>query len=182
LNQPDSYGWRDQRINDNNGNLLAGCFFQAGAYYAQAVPGRSIVCPAQATNFSDFLYQVQITIWQGHSGGLSFRSNQNDFHLCYAFRISTDGTYIFEKYISLNGRYVNLPITSGASAAIKQGPNQTNTLAVLARGSTFSLYVNGQYVTNASDSTYRSGEIGVFVESDAGAVSSYFHNATVWTL
>jgi hypothetical protein len=182
LNQPDSYGWQDQTHYDNNGKFQTQCVFALGSYYAVAAGGQYVECPAQATNFSNLLYQVQITIFQGHSGGLIFRCNQNDFHLCYAFRISTDGTYIFEKYISLNGRYVNLPITSGASAAIKQGLNQTNTLAVIARGSTFSLYVNGQYVASASDATYRSGEIGVFVESDASAVSAYFHNATVWTL
>jgi hypothetical protein len=43
-------------------------------------------------------------------------------------------------------------------------------------------YINGQYVTRASDQSYQTGEIGVYVESDAGAVAAYFHNAQVWKL
>jgi serine/threonine protein kinase len=181
LTHADTYNWWDQPVTDKNGNIEYGCKYMQGAFYGIASPGNFAECSASGTNFSNFLYQVQMTIVQGHTGGLEFRCDPVTGD-SYDFRISTDGIYIFEKLPS-NGKggYNHVTITSGASAAIKQGLNQTNTLAVIARGSTFYFYVNGQYVTNASDSTYRTGNIGVYVDSDTGMVSAYFRNAQVWT-
>jgi hypothetical protein len=48
------------------------------------------------------------------------------------------------------------------SAFIRTGLNQANLLAVVARGSNIYLYINQQYITSASDSTYHAGQIGVF--------------------
>jgi hypothetical protein len=76
---------------------------------------------------------VQVTIISGHSAGLMFRASTQDNGAGYVFRISTDGTYIFQKLIA-NGNSTNhITLLSGNSSAIKQGINQTSLLAVVAR-------------------------------------------------
>jgi serine/threonine protein kinase len=184
LTQADNYGWWDAPTTDTTRNAVYGCSFTQGAYYAYATPPDFSGCPAFGTNFSNLLYQVQITIVQGTTGGLQFRCNPLTGE-SYNFRISTDGTYIFEKFVGslTTGGYNHVTITSGTSTAIKQGLNQTNTLAVIARGSTFYLFINGQYIKSASDTRFQSGEIALYVDTGgAGAVKAYFHNAEVWKL
>jgi serine/threonine protein kinase len=182
LTKADNYGWWDTPALDKNGNIEYGCRFIGGIYYGFAKDGQFAGCTALGTNFSDFLYQVQLTVISGHTAGVEFRANPVNGD-CYYFRISTDGTYIFAKDILANGGgYNRVTIISGKTTAIKQGLNQPNTVAVLARGSTFYLYINGQYIIGKSDTTYQSGEIGVYAESDASPVEDSFHNVQVWTL
>jgi hypothetical protein len=42
--------------------------------------------------------------------------------------------------------------------------------------------VNKQYVDSASDSTYKSGQIGVFSNSDKSGAEAVFRNVQVWRL
>ncbi len=102
----------------------------------------------------------------------------------YYFRINTDGTYILYKFANKdsNGISQTTTLISGHSSAINAGDNQTNLLTVIARGNTFNLYINKQYVDSASDNTFASGVIGVYVDSDTSGTSAYFHNAEVWRL
>ena len=66
--------------------------------------------------------------------------------------------------------------------AIHTGLNQANTLAVVAQGNTFDLYVNDEKVDSVSDSTYSQGEIGVLAANQAGnGTEVVFSNAMVWT-
>jgi serine/threonine protein kinase len=183
LSKADSYGWDDVQYKDpNNGKVLGSCSFSQGAYHDYVTPGFIQNCQASATNFSNLVYQVQVTIISGHSAGLMFRASTKDNAAGYVFRISTDGTYIFKKVVVNGNNYNHITLLSGNSSAIKAGINQTNLLAVVARGNTFYLYINNQYVGSASDSTFTSGEIGVYVESDTSSVEAYFNNAQVWRL
>jgi hypothetical protein len=156
------------------------CAFTQGAYHSSVQAGGNFNhCLARATNFSNFALQVQMTIIHGPSGGLLFRSNLAQGYF-YAFSISTDGAY-FLKMISpasIAGKIQTTTLISGSSLAINQGANQSNTLTVVTQGNTFYLYVNGQYVDNASDSTLTSGAIGVFT---LGAEAA-FSNLKVWKL
>jgi len=176
LSAPDSYGW------DHVAQPNSGCAFVSGAYHAQAKPGYFGPCYASATNFSDLLLQVQMTTVSGHSGGVVFRANAtNDYE--YQFRISTDGTYILNKYVVDGGQPATKPLISGTSPAIVKGANQQNTIAVLAQGTTIALYINKQYVDIISDTTYQQGQIGVYVDSDpSSAVDIAFSKLQVWKL
>ena len=122
--------------------------------------------------FLNFALQVQMTIIRGPSGGLLFRSNLAGTF--YAFSISTDGTYFLERISpgSIAGKIQITPLARGSSPAINQGINQSNTLTVVAQGNTLYLYVNGQYVDSASDSTLTSGAIGVFTLGAEAAFSN----------
>lgn len=179
LTKPDNYGWDDFEYSDNSG----GCGFTAGAYRATINAGHFSYCQATGTNFSNFAYQAQVIIQSGHSGGLLFRGTTRDTG-GYYFRINTDGTYILYKFANKdsNGISQTTALISGHSSAINASDNQTNLLTVIARGNTFNLYINKQYVDSASDNTYASGVIGVYVDSDTSGTTAYFHNAEVWRL
>ncbi len=173
---PDNYGW------DNTAGQNTSCQFTAGAYHAKTVPGFFAPCYAKATNFSNFLYQAQITVLNGHSGGLVFRANsKNDS--AYLFRMSTDGTYILNKYYPDSaGKVQGETVFSGTSNTILKGNNQPNIIAVLAQGENLYVFINKQFVDKATDATYKDGQIGVYVDSDANPVEAAFSKAQVWKL
>lgn len=58
-----------------------------------------------------------------------------------------------------------MSLARGNASAIKQGINQSNVIAVVANGSSFDLYVNGQKIDSASDGTYSQGFIGLIAAS-----------------
>ncbi len=176
LGAPDNYGW--DHVTQPNTN----CTFAGGAYHAQANPGYFSPCYASATNFSDLLLQVQMMVMSGHSGGVVFRANAtNDYE--YQFRISTDGTYILNKYVVDGGKPATKPLLSGGSSAIVKGLKQPNLIAILAQGNAIAIYINKKYVDITNDGTYQQGQIGVYTDSDpSSVVDAAFNNLLVWKL
>ncbi|MBA2678564.1 MAG: zinc ribbon domain-containing protein [Ktedonobacteraceae bacterium] len=176
LGAPDSYGW------DHQAQANTSCTFSGGAYHAQAKPRYFSPCYASATNFSDLLLQVQMTVVSGHSGGVVFRADDTkDYE--YQFRISTDGTYILNKYVLEYGKPASKPLLSGSSPAIIKGTNQPNLVAVLAQGNAIAVYVNKKYLAATNDTTYQQGQIGVYVDSDPSpVVDAAFTKLQVWRL
>ena len=157
------------------------CIFKNEAYYATATPGNSTSCEATLTNFSDLALQAEVTVIHGN-GGIIFRSNSQEDSF-YAFRITTDGKYLLEKSIPSGDGQDFSTLTSGNSSAIARGTNQSNQLTIITHGSTFYLYVNGHYVDSSIDSSYKSGAVGVFTNSDdANQVEAVFKNIKVWKL
>jgi hypothetical protein len=159
-----------------------GCFFAGGAYHAWVqVNGDVLWCPATNTNFSNFAYQVQMTIIKGDSGGIIFRfaTNSTGNSFGYGFNIAQNGTYDFYS-VDENEGFTHL--RSGTSLFIKTGLNQTNLIAVLAHGKNIYLFVNGQYVASVNDSSYSSGQIGVQAGENAIPTEAVFRNAQVWEI
>ncbi len=149
------------------------CAFTSGAYHLNT-SGNNLetLCFSNTSNLSDFAFQVQMTITQGSSGGIAFRVDTTESNY-YLFFIRRDGIY------GLLRSDTNLPkiLSYGPSSAINSGLNQPNLLTVIAHGSNLYLYINKQYVVTASDSTYRSGGIGL---SGSGDVA--FSHAELWKL
>src|SRR5207249_2537573 len=134
-------------------------------------------CFAQATNFSNFTYQVQMTIVKGDQGGIAFRADASKGKFYY-FHININGTFILETYSNYNSIAI---LKQGSSPAIKTGLNQTNLIAVVAKGNSLVLYVNKQPITSVNDGTYSNGQIGVIAESIENTTEVTFSNAQVWT-
>jgi len=128
------------------------CTFTGGAYHASiALSGYFHSCLALGKDFGDFSYQVNITIVSGDYGGIVFRADRATTHFYY-FLIDRSGNYNLKAYFDKNGDY-NL-IASGSSGAIDTSPNATNTLGVVAHGSSIHLYVNGQDIQSVNDATF----------------------------
>lgn len=158
----------------------AGCQFTGGTYHAVELDPRYFYyCVAKNTTFSDFTYQVEMTIVKGDAGGIGFRLDQTSGQLTgYFVFISTKGDYWMTSYDGNSSKQV----VSGTSTAIKTGLNQSNVIAVVARGDTLELYVNEQFITRVVDNTYSQGQIGVTVYPFSNPAEAVFSNAKVWKL
>jgi hypothetical protein len=180
----------DDPLSDNSGKhkwdegkgqvANTGCAFTDGAYQAsESQLGYFQPCFAEATHFSNFAYQVQMTITSGNlaQGGILFRANSATGQY-YLFRIGIDGSYALELYN--NNQFTTL--SSGFSSQITTGLNSQNELDVLANNNTLYLYVNQGFITSVTDSTLSSGQIGVVAIDTSTPVVAQFTNAQVWNL
>ena len=144
-----------------------------GAYQLTGSDPLSSMYAWEGNSFSDALIEVtaqQLKPFSGTNYGgvgviLRERSAGNQF---VAFQIDLSGNWGLWDYSSTRRLYGGwLDIDSGQSAAIHRGVGIPNRIAVLARGDTFVLYVNGVYIGSRSESSAPpSGGAGVFVQSD----------------
>jgi len=135
-------------------------------------------CPARATDFTNFIYEVQMKIVKGDGGGIAFRIDPRSEHLYYYFAINQDGSYSVHAYSDSNDGV----LAQGSSSAIHQGLNQTNLVAAVVHGTIIELYVNHQRVAVVGSSTYTHGRIGVIVTGSRHQTEVIFQNAKVWKL
>lgn len=167
------YNWHD------SGDRLGTCAFTGGEYHVNALqPGSNHYCIA-SPNFSDFAYQVQMTIVKGFAGGIIFRDDDTGGNF-YLFGIGQDGGYQLD---SVNAGNFQILRTRGSGTATNAGLNQSILLAVVAHGSTIEVYVNNKKIDSVNDGSYTQGQIGVF-ESDLhgnATTAVVFSNAKVWT-
>jgi hypothetical protein len=156
------------------------CAFSGGSYHSSTQKlNIYYICNAGVTDYSNFAFEVQAKILQGDCAGMVFRYDSNTGKL-YFFEVCQDGNYSFSRYLDFTGNNIK-DLAGGSSAAIKTGLNQTNTIAVVAQGSTLSIYVNKQKIASANDSTFTHGQIGVFADAINHPTDAAFNNAKVWT-
>jgi len=175
-------------LSDNTGNhkwdqtstrVDGMCVFTGGDYHAlEARQGFFQPCLAQTTNFSDFAYQVQMTIDTGKQDGIIFRANSITGSF-YLFRIGIDSTYALDLY---HNSKLALTLSSGYSAAIATGLKQSNGIAVIAYKGTLYLFANQQFITSVSDNSLNSGKIGVAAIDYSIPTHAEFSNAQVWKI
>jgi hypothetical protein len=156
------------------------CGFAGGVYHVKVAAGYLRNCNASATNFSNLAFQVEMSVISGHSGGLFMRADTNGSG--YYFRISTDGTYWGKSVQNKQNAEDFTSLFAGHTAAVKTGNNQFNQITVIAQGSELVMYVNQQFIAQISDDTYKSGQIGVYADSDASGSEIVFRNVQVWKL
>ena len=136
-------------------------------------------CPAKATDFTNFIYEVQMKIVKGDGGGIAFRIDPtSEQQYCY-FAINQDGSYNVDTLTFDGGDVV---LAQGFSSAIHQGLNQTNLVAAVVHGQVIELYVNLQRIAVVGSSTLTHGQIGVIVTGYPHLTEAIFQNAKVWKL
>lgn len=177
LNDPltaqDANNWQDF-------STLQGCTFTGSELHLHGSAGS---CIGESTSFSNFAYQVKVTIIQGNIGGIAFRFDTINRKF-YFFAISPDGVYAIV-YVGGGSSSSNNEklLASATSSAITTGLNQPNTLTVIARGSNINIYINKQFVTTLADSSNTIGAIGMLGGNSASNTSDVaFSDAQVWTL
>jgi hypothetical protein len=109
--------------------------------------------------FSDFMLEADVTFQrEGGQGGVIFRREGD--HQFYHFTITSDGSYRLRKK---TGRQVEdwAEIIDWTESPHITTGLATNRLGVVCEGSTISLYVNGQDLDSAQDTTYTEGKIGL---------------------
>jgi hypothetical protein len=167
LSQQDDANWQQFTVSDGGR-----CGFADNGYQA-AMPtlGHVVQCLEQTYSFSDFAFQVQMTIHSGANGdggGLVFRSTSG---AVYRLRVGVDGSY---DLTSTDAR--------GTSSAIKTGVNQANLLTVIAQGGLLSLYVNKQCIIQIGSTASSQGQIGFMAVAWSQAVNVTYTNVQVWKL
>jgi hypothetical protein len=143
----------------------------------------NLVTWAQLTDrtFGDFVLEVEATQVSGpnnNSYGVLFRVQDPTAY--YRFDISGDGYYaVTRRDPTGGGRWTWLTGDWVPSTAIHQGAS-TNRIRVLAQGSHFVFWVNGEQLTEADDKTYSRGAIGLNAGSfDEPGVMVSFDNLTI---
>jgi hypothetical protein len=160
------------------------CQFSAGEYEATYDIVSDIVsgtnaCMAQNTNFTNFVYQAQVTRLKGDCGGISFRGNDAGGSF-YDFYVCSNHYYLVTEYANHWGSSHFIQTTS---PAINSNYGQTNILAVVAMGTTMTFYANGQKLTSISDASLTHGQIGCLAWGIRGDMTTVLcRNAEVWTL
>jgi hypothetical protein len=165
----------------NNWDTGPGCSFTNGAYHTISTQKGIITpCFARASNFSNFAYQVQLSITRGDYGGVLFRANTTNLKL-YLFRIGQDGSYNLDYYP--DGTGVNTRILAeGSSNLILTGVKAANQITVIARGANIDLYINGKYLISVSESSQAAGQIGIIADDTQNPTEVVYSLAQVWTL
>ncbi len=156
------------------------CTFTAGGYQVNSTKTQFFYyCPSTSSAYSNFTFETQVNIVKGDCGGFIFRADTNSGKL-YLFEVCTDGSYSLYVYRNFNGDSTQL--ANASSAAIKSGLNQPNVLAVIAQGSTLTLYVNRQKITSVTNNAFSQGQVGMVADSNSNATGVVFSNARLWTL
>jgi hypothetical protein len=76
-------------------------------------------------------------------------------------------------------------LAQGQTPAFRSGYNQTNTLGLIAQGSTFIWYVNGQRAGSASDGHFANGKLTLLSSDYAGNSTpsdAAYTNLRIWRL
>ena len=176
LNQQDNNNWE---VDSKAGG--GGCAFTNGAYHVSTLlTGFFSSCYVHSQIFSNFVFQVQMTVLKGDRGGIIFRADPTNTKF-YLFRVGQDGSYDLYLYVDTNGSNAQL-LAQGSSSAIHTGLNHPNKIAVIANESNLSFYVDQQFIVSIKDTTYQSGSIGVFADAQTNPTEVAFSSAKVWTL
>ncbi len=172
----DTNNWDESTSTDGNNS----CAFSGGAYHARALQQNAYtLCMAQASNFGDLAFQVQMTIAKGEFGGMVFRAD-NTQSKYYSFFIDRSGNYTLVTSVDNTGAN-DYTLSKGTSSFIRTALNQVNTLTIIARGNTIYLYINQQFIVSASDNRYQAGQIGVFGGNVSQAPADVvFSRVQVW--
>lgn len=166
------YSW------DTQPTQFGTCTFTTEGYHA-AAPAASTYhrCMAQNTNFSNFAYEVNMTITAGDCGVLLFRGNASLYRYYY-FRVCQDGTYTLWLYSHSGSE--SQDFLQGSDPIIRQGLGQTNLIAVVANYNVITLYVNHKAINQLQDSTYSQGQIGLGADDVNNPTEVVYTNAKVW--
>jgi hypothetical protein len=158
------------------------CQFTSTGYQVSiAQAGHFQYCLNSGT-FGDSAYQVTMSIQQGNCGGLIFRRIDNSN--LFLFEVCADGTYNSSALIT--NTWHSLYSTRRASAAIQQGLNKQNVIAITVQGDTVNMYVNGNKIDTGTNqtltsNTFSQGAIGLVADDTGDPTAVVYTNALVWT-
>ncbi len=135
------------------------CTFAGGAYHVIAKQANVLqTCESSIFSFDNAALQVDVSLLKGSNAGLIFRANDQQY---YDFGIDNQGDYFFRRHDSngAGGGTITDLIPGTRSPAIAPGKRK-NTLLVIANGSDFKLFINGNFVGEQQDSSYTGGQVG----------------------
>lgn len=149
LSQQDDNQWPDDGI---------ACAFLNNAYFVTVSEANALhPCISGKLQYGDAAIQVDVTLLSCDNAGLILRAGANGNQF-YDFEI-TNHNQFYLRYRSSDGKYTWL-IPDTTSNVIR-GAGSKNTLLVIAQDGNFQLFINGQFVGAAHDTTFANGQPGV---------------------
>jgi hypothetical protein len=173
LRQPDFWINRSYRSGD--------CQFIKDAYHVRETQPHTFVSCAGAFSFSNFAFEVEMTIVQGDCGGALFRSDSIKGKY-YKFSICRNGTFTLFKYMDDTGKNTQALVPMRDYSAIKRGMNETNVIAVVAKGEQITLFINKQQAVIVQDGSLEAGCIELIAANDSSGTEVVFQNMKIWTV
>ncbi len=172
--------------NPNNWDVNNQCYFAGNAYhvtiatknyYGWCVPSGIV----QNGVFSDFVFQVRMTIIKGDYGGMIFRADSTNAKFYY-FYIGRNGTYVLNRVAGFSAADSRELLGGTLPSGITIDAGQPVVIAVMAQGRVLNLFVNNQFIASTSDNTYFSGGIGLAAEEGNNPIDVAFNDVQVWKL
>ena len=153
--------------------------YEDGTYTIEVLVPNMFYWSNTGDSYSDFVVDVD-TVKRGGSDdnhfGLVLRYQDSDNF--YMFNVSSDGMYSFGYYEDDEWTAI---VKWTDSSVINQGDNSRNHLTVEAVGDTFTLMVNGEVLEIVHDTTFSSGDIGMYAGSiDDPGTKIAFDNLAIY--
>ena len=163
-------------------NTVGTCMLNTGSLHVYSNDGaKTAICLADTTPWSNIAFQAQVTIKQGDTAGLLIHADKQGYKQ-YLFGITTNGNY-FVALINQPANKNTQILDGGISSAITTGKGQSNTLTVIAHGTTYYFYANKQFLVKVDSDQYKTGLIGFFAaDPDDDTAEATVQNATVWSV
>lgn len=178
LANPAANTYNDPLTNKNNPATKAAkwdtggsCGFASDGYHARAGHnaiggGQFTSCHETGKQYGDVAIAVNMRIMSGLAGGLYFRIDSGS-NCCNGYLFEVDSLGNYKISASRPGDTTALQNWT-SSSALHQG-QQSNTLQVLARGTTLFFYVNNTFLQAITDQTFDRGYIGFSADSKDNA-------------
>jgi hypothetical protein len=137
-----------------------------------------------APRVEDFYLEIMATTPAACSGRDRYGiilSPKDEYYEGYLFHVACNGDFRLSIY---DGSDTTVLIPWGTNAAIKSGPNQTNTLGFLRDGKKIGIYANGVLLGEVNDDTYMGeNKFGVIIHSvNTPDFTIAYDNAAYWDL
>lgn len=163
------------------------CNFVQGQYQVTAPAGASngVGCSTESSNsnFSNFVYQIQMTILTGvdndQSGaGVIFRVNTAGSGQQYQVLFDVAGDWS----VATDSKDLSGGSCANPCPYFHAGANHPNVITVRAAGNSIQVQINEHMLGSYTDNTYTSGFIGVQMDPGTDNSSVAFSNVRVWQL
>jgi hypothetical protein len=166
---------------DVNQDFGGSCQFEDGALHVrEEKPHRNYSCYSFLQSFTNFAFEVQMTIIQGECGSVNV-SIAPSSQMFYYVEICLDGTCRLVKYLDDTGKNTFL-LAKRSHRAIRLGLNQTNLLAIYVNRDILRVFANGQQIMVAQDGDGTMGAIQLSAVDITSATEVVYQQARVWTL
>ena len=163
------------------------CQFTPDGYVISSSQPSFTHCDATTSpTFSNFAFEVQMTITQGDCGSVLFRGDYTNSNF-YSLRICQKelGSYKLNRCINncisgSNSQY--LAGDDSPKFSTKVGYGQPNTIGIVCDDIGITFYLNSKKIATVGENFYTSGQVGLAAKSVNNATQVSFKDARMWTL
>jgi S1-C subfamily serine protease len=140
-------------------------YYENGVFVLEDINDPTIPIANAYRSFSDLeiAVDVQVTHSEGVANEVTVLCRYLDGSNYYGFRVYEDGSYGIYKF--LDGEFFSLASGQNDAAILGDG---VHTLHVLCEGSTLGLGINDEFLTEAEDSSFASGDVGLSITAWEG--------------